>query len=804
MRSLFRIKVLVPLVMLALIGGMQGVRLHRVQQLTALPEWSVDSPTLQASSPTGYASGVRAQIVTDPTGQSQQWIAQVQQMLQNRTWKIDRVDYDNAPFGRETRLPSFYRLWLGLLSSIHGTFTSLPLGAVVEKIALYSDPLLQFLIACATACFVHRSFGWFSALTVTIALVTVYPLATNFLPGAPNSQGLTEAGVLWSVLPIAAAVWSTIQSGKMRRSSAATYFFVAGAIGGIGLSLNLNTQLSVLVGLVIGALAMTRLARGQEFVATLPWRMWALGGSLTSLASYLWEYYPARMTLRLDANHPLYALGWLATGELLVIFCQWNQPPPHKLARHKLIVTGIATLLLIGAVFIWATHRSANFRSDLSITQLTRLGEGISAITLSRWLSADGFSLRVWAVFIPAVLLLWTCFRLLNRNGLPARRAALVLTLGPILVTLGFAVVMLRWWNTFESVALVALAVGTASQNGTDKTNNWRWGLGIGAIAWLGLIQLLPSGTTYRGDEFTPTEMQSVMERDLAHWLAQRHPGAVVLAPPALTSSLGYYGGLRGITTVDVDNGEGLLGAMRIAGALTQQEALALIQRREVTYLVLPSWDTSLDQAARESAGTPKSIFIEQLRDSILPGWIRPIAYFSPAISGFESRSLTVLEVVEVQTEATLLSQMATYFVEAGLPGHATELRKIVRRFPTDLSALIALVEIETMREDQPEYVRSLAAVISALEGGADRTLAWDRRIALAAILSQGNHADLARIQITRCFEQVNETRLRYLTPKSLFRFLALGHNFKQQIADPQLRDLASKLLPPESRQKLQ
>jgi hypothetical protein len=100
MRFLPRPWLLPLLAVVALVALLQGFRWHRVAELTALPEWSVDAPARQASSPTGYAAGRRQLIVDDPAGQSQQWIAQSQQMLAEKRWRIPRVDYDNAPLGR--------------------------------------------------------------------------------------------------------------------------------------------------------------------------------------------------------------------------------------------------------------------------------------------------------------------------------------------------------------------------------------------------------------------------------------------------------------------------------------------------------------------------------------------------------------------------------------------------------------------------------------------------------------------------------------------------------------------------------
>jgi hypothetical protein len=511
------------------------------------------------------------------------------------------------------------------------------------------------------------------------------------------------------------------------------------------------------------------------------------------------------MSLRLDVNHPLYAIAWLSAGELLQRLSGWGGARAKQPRASDFVATG-AALLVMGTIgFIWLSHHAAILSSDITASQLSRLDEGLNSPSFIQLITNEGFSLRICALVLPVALVLTLCIPLLRGTVPVPQRAAIAFTLGPVAITLFCALVMLRWWNTLDSVALVALVVVLPTvQTKSVSPTLWIAIVGVGAVAWLGLIQLVPPASVFKHDEFTSAEMQKVMERDLAHWLSQRHPGAVVLAPAGLTTSLWFYGGLRGITTIDVDNNAGLGGALRIGAALTQQEALVLLQNREVTYIVLPSWDLGLDQSARIAAGGEKSMFIEQLRDWILPLWLRPVAYFAPAISGFESKSVVVLEIVEPQSEPISISRLATYFIEARLPGHATELRKFVGRFPTDMSALVSMAEIEFAREDQAAFSRALASVVVALDGKADRALAWDRRVALAAVLAEGNRDDLARPQINRCFEQADEVRLRFLSPRSLFRFLALGRNYGATIADPKLRQLALQLLPPESRQPLQ
>jgi hypothetical protein len=75
--------------------------------------------------------------------------------------------------------------------------------------------------------------------------------------------------------------------------------------------------------------------------------------------------------------------------------------------------------------------------------------------------------------------------------------------------------------------------------------------------------------------------------------------------------------------------------------------------------------------------------------------------------------------------------------------------------------------------------------------------------MSLAIALVQGGRADLARDQVERCLEQIDEARLRSLSTVSLFYLQRLGRAFDLRIVDPRLRALAIKLLPPDLRSQI-
>src|SRR5258708_11790357 len=76
-------------------------RVQRVEYVSNLADWSVDTPAVDPTSPTGYADGTRRLLVPDHNHDSYQWIATTQQMLASGQWRVRHVGYYNAPFRRD-------------------------------------------------------------------------------------------------------------------------------------------------------------------------------------------------------------------------------------------------------------------------------------------------------------------------------------------------------------------------------------------------------------------------------------------------------------------------------------------------------------------------------------------------------------------------------------------------------------------------------------------------------------------------------------------------------------------------------
>jgi hypothetical protein len=293
----------------------------------------------------------------------------------------------------------------------------------------------------------------------------------------------------------------------------------------------------------------------------------------------------------------------------------------------------------------------------------------------------------------------------------------------------------------------------------------------------------------------------------LAQWIADRADpgGATVLVPPFRTSSFCFYGGLRGLGTQNWENRDGLSATFRIVNSTRPDETLALINQRGVTHIVVPSWDTDLDDFARMGLKQPMDSFIYALHQTdggIFP-WLRALPYNLPEIPGFKEPSVLVLEVTDDTDPATLRSRLVEYLVEMHSIDQAAFASRALLRYPADLGALVALAQVAKARGDDDAFAKAFDSLQSNLAGGSDRALAWDRRVSLAVVLALGGRTDLSVVQVKRCVDEIDDARIRLLTTGSLYHLLVLCKHFGVEIPDPKLRALAMKLLPSELRERL-
>ena len=747
--------------------------------------------------------------IPDQLDASYHWLAQSQRMLNRGEARVRHIDYENAPFGRTVLTPSPYRWWLGFLAWCEHLATGAPPSTLVEKAALFADPLLLGIIILGSAILAAKCFGSLSASLVSVGLVSLFPFITGFWPGAPDDRGLAQALAMASVLLLSCAAAAAPENEEARRR----WFILAGIAGGLGLWVKVSVQLPVLWGIAGGGLLVPLIAPRGNTPANgptplLPWRAWARAGAATTILASLIEYSPSELwTWELSFVHPLHGLAWLGAGELLVQASAWLQNRTFSRSPKNLVLVSlsIAAVIAVPAALL-IRHGVDLFVLDSLGSHLTRLRGGIVAPNLAEWIGIQGPSIWLWLTLAPLGALLPAIWVLKNRQIAKPTRAAVAITLGPVMVALSLACVKLTWWQTLDALLLVTLAAvapGISSQ-AIGRKARLGWISVVVVLLAPGLIYVLGWDRPRQGDVLSRTELQDLILSDLAGWIGQHSdPGTViVLSPPSASTALCYYGAFRGLGSVSDENKDGIRAAIRIMRARNVEEAKEIVNRRKITHIVLLSWDTFFDDFVRAADGKIEGTFIDKLKFTTLPHWLRPLAYPQPSIPGFEDQSVTVLEVVDEQDDATTLGNIALYFAEIGDLDRARSAAEGLTRYSTDFGAWVARAQVADAIHDDAELEKILKVLQSRLALRVQPLISWDRRVDLAVVLARAKATVLAKKQLALCINAIDDDRIRSLSPGSVYRLLVLCRGLGVTMP-PAEHALALRLVPPTLRVRL-
>lgn len=779
---------------LTFVGWVQQRRLARVDFVSNLGLTARLQP--DATSPTGYAGARRKLIAPGHNNESYQWIAQTQQMLAEKSWRLRRVDYDNAPLGRPVDSPSPYRWWLAAVAWLDHVVAGHSLGLAVERAALWADPLLFALFIVAATIFTAVRFGPMAGFVLPLAAATWFPLGGCFLPGAPEDGGMIRLILAASLLVLAGAV-GPADPARPRQAD----FVISALLGALGCWLSTNVASVVLLGVFLAALVLAWRNR-RDPAWRQPWRLWGVTGAVATVVAWGVEYAPDNLDLtrwRLAEVHPIHALLWLGIGEFLHRFEAVIRT--DKAARRKIEFAWLAlALLAVAAAPVTMALKGGGFPGRETFAQrLSALGNDMEAANLATWVVHQKSTVMILAAFAPLALLVPAVLRLLGAGDRTAQ-SRIGLVLGPVAVTLVLACSQLSWWSTLQ-LGLLLLAVVTCA--GREPVTGKAWPvLLLPLVALPGLFALWPAALPAAGKELVldRPEQEALIERDCAHWLSQRvgADGAIALAPPNLTTSLIFHGGLRGLGSPYLENQDGFRASVRIAGATSADEAHALVKQRKLTHIIVPSWDDFLNEYARLGADQPEHTLMGMINTWVHPRWLRPVTYYMPNPKGFEDDRLLVFEVTDVQDHASWLSRLTEYFLDMGQLELATiASHTLETNYSADLGAQVAKARTELMRRDLPALNKTLETIARGLQDGSAETLAWDRRVSLCLVLAECGRAEPAREQAQRCFDEMSELDLRSVSESTLFHFLGLCKAYGLQFQDESLHQAARNLLPP-------
>lgn len=758
-----------------------------------------DEIAIDASSPTGYENGFRKLIVPEKNTNSIQWIMQVQLLFEKDTLLLRHVDYDNAPDGRSVRTSSLYRWYLGSIALTNSLLTGNPIGVSIEKAALWADPILQLATLLLLAWFIRRHFGSLAASLFAAGFVTLFPLSSAFVPGQPGESSALIACHLGALATLLAAVQKPIsQTERTLLSKRRHLFVVSGLLAGLGMWIGTAGTMPILLGIILSGALLAYLNSSQAKSDPLPWRAWAIAGASATLIAWLIDRAPGIVdtsSWQSDFIHPLYSAAWLSCGELLRFLSGSNKGS----TRRKIIVPILCLLPIAGLAYSTSVNYPGEGWSLNPVSiKLTRLPIDPNAAGFVEWIKQDNTGLILVATLLPLAVLISLAFHLFKTKLSEPENRGLLIILGPILLASVLAFSRLGWWN---QVGALALLLATTALTCKHFSQSLKWSLGstIGFAALLGLF-LSYSGIGKASENLVETkDFESLIERHLAQWLARRGamPGEVALAPPNVSATLSYYGGLRGLGTPYPENVEGFSTAVRLCAASTADEAHALSEGREISLIVHPSWDTFLEEYARLGNEHPENSFMAQLNRWLAPRWIYPVAFTLPAVPGFEKEWVTIYRVGEVQDNSSAVASLFEYFLDTGRNQLAVMAQEAIKsNFPEELVTHITTGQLAMARGDPRGLNLAADKIIKSIEAGADFYLPWKFRVSASLVLANAKRIPETRSQLESCLKEVTADHIRELPTGSIANLLLLSQALKADFPDPAVKAYAISLLP--------
>lgn len=622
----------------------------------------------------------------------QMWTLNALDLQEQGGARVRFTKSDNAPLGREVHWSSLLTWVIAGAGELRHRATGEPLSLATERSLVWINCALLGGLALALSAWAAHRAGAGAGVLVALGMIGHRDFYDGFSPGYVDHHGLITTavfGLMLGAVFMGGGWWRAAGPGvtllPVSRASARRGA-VASALGGaVGLWLSAASAIPA-IGFVAAAGVVAgwgwgRSARreGAEFDADL-WRLWGRVGAVGSLFFYLLEYAPAHLGMRLEVNHPLYALAWWGGAEVVALLLEWRLAEPgsrsgsaRRWVLPALAIAAAPVAIVIGGIKVFAVFDP--FVGRLSTFVL----EGMSLPTLVRLTGWDIFFAHINESLLPAL----PAVALLALRGTRDR-----LALGFVVVaTFGFvaeACYSVRFWQNSAGPQLCLTLVML-----TALTREWsaraRWLLVAGTAAGLflpvTLTRVLDMRESLLRHTVTRLDLAPALHRDIASALRASQPAGdiVLLACPSTSTGIGYYGRFKTVGTLYWENYAGLRAAAEIFCATSEAEARAKLAARHVTHLALTSDEDFLrdfftllrpDAPAAEFERTfGQQLFVRQQ----LPVWLRVLPYAPPPDLRRPDLRVLLLQVVPDQAENEALYHIAAAQLANGDAAHAEE-----------------------------------------------------------------------------------------------------------------------------------
>jgi len=605
------------------------------------------------------------------------WIHYAREMVSTGTWRIRSTDVDNVPFGRQVHWDSGFAWLLVSAGWLFSWVTHENLMASIETASIWINPIIFLGVVTAFSLVVGRKWGGIAGALFAVSLVCFPSLEWDFGYGRPDHHGLHDTALLGQIFCLILGGGGWTREGKLSAGNglwwmttlphARRWFIASGIFGGFGLWIGATQQALIIGatgagGLLAALFFQTAKLKGATWRPEL-WRTWGRAGAATSLFFYCLEYFPGHMAMRLEVNHPLFALAWYCGGECLFRLSLWREKGNTFPRREKWLIAlfVLGGLLLPACVALgpaeWHSLRDPYMRRMHDfIDEFQPLLKGRNGSF--GFVSAVFERFGLFPLLVPiALAALWS-----RKIAIP-ERALVAVALPPAAILCAWTLYQARWSGLWD-VSLITLAlalvpaVRSFSEPWTPVSRRATFRiLGVGALllpSWIVFPHSL--WITSQIPDSAPTKelARAISGRDVALTLKRLSAlGEVrVMSGPGETPPLHFFGQVHGTSSLYWENVPGIHAAADFFCDTGDAEARRIVRERGITHVVVqesPDLIAQMFWVKYGRKGTDAELsqtLASRLASPVgeIPAWLEPVPFYgSPYARQFGMRIYLVL-----------------------------------------------------------------------------------------------------------------------------------------------------------------
>lgn len=676
------------------------------------------------------------------------WNRNAEHLGENGEWRVRHTDLDNAPNGREVHWNSAFAWYLRGLGEIYKASTGDSLRNSIFRMSIWANPILLVIALGIFTTLSARRFGPLCGTVMAIGMVATPTFYEGFLPAYPDHHGLIAFTILGTLFGIAwaGAGWirteneqDFVTTSSLKQARHGMIF--SGICASAGLLCSAFSLVVVAIGVGIGAIASVaifsrKMARhGNYKYHPELWMTWAVVTAAGSVFFYVLEYFPSNMGMRLEINHPLYALAWFGGGWAISEITAWLCLPirsPKNFPWRNVALSAALCAILPGFILIggqrfyilldpFQMFLSANIVETLSLFKRIAIGS-------MSWEGAFGW----FPLFLLAIVILLP----LRRVGLGSKATLIFLAI-PILLITGLMIYQVRW-GMLNGPLYIALA-GIVVPQVWKLVPRSTWTRGIAALLFLGFAYLFVEPAfknafyvpwmQFKSDkDLTPSPGQAMalLHRQMARAILDSAGGqpVVLLSSPNSSIILAALGGFHTIGTLYWENNDGPKIAAKILNAQSNEETLSLLKEHGITHVALMTWENFIEPYFRalypkpvEGKSVENSFGVRALFNRQIPPWTRPLIFPPNDLTKGLHQQVLLLQIVPDQNlnEAKFHLGRFVRFVEDNPVQAEMTFKEILENAPESNLVRIELIDLYIAQHRYEEAVNQMQKAMTAV-----------------------------------------------------------------------------------------